>query len=48
MKWHLQLSKNNQIMVAKLAHNLVNTNSQNAQFYGKSPLCPCCKSTEEP
>ena len=36
------LSRNNQVMVAKLIHNLANTNAQNAKFYGKSPSCPCC------
>jgi hypothetical protein len=34
-------------MVAKLQHNLLNTNYQNARFYGKSPTCPCCLSHVE-
>ncbi len=42
-----RLSRPNQVMVAKLQHNLVNTNTQNARYYGKSSLCPCCLSTEE-
>jgi hypothetical protein len=42
-----QLSHPNQVMVRKLQHNLVNTNSQNAEYYGKSPCCPCCLSTKE-
>jgi hypothetical protein len=37
-----RLSRSQQVMVAKLQHNLVNTNSQNAHFYGKSSMCPCC------
>jgi hypothetical protein len=41
------LSRNNQIMTAKLVHKLVNTNVQNQLFYGRSPLCPCCKTTDE-
>ncbi len=41
------LSRANQVMVAKLQHNLINTNSQNAWYYGKSPLCPCCSTTAE-
>jgi hypothetical protein len=35
------LSHSNRVMVAKLQHNLINTNHQNARFYGKSPKCPC-------
>jgi hypothetical protein len=31
-------------MIAKFIHKLVNTNHQ---FYGKSPLCPCCESQDE-
>jgi hypothetical protein len=42
-----RLSRPNQVMVAKLQHNLVNTNSQNAKYYRKCHSCPCCKSTEE-
>lgn len=42
-----QLTRGNKIMVAKLIHKLVNTNKQNQLFYGKSPLCPCCQSSEE-
>jgi hypothetical protein len=42
-----RLSHPNQVMVTKLQHNLVNTNSQNAKYYGKSPSCPCCLSNEE-
>lgn len=33
-------------MVAKIAHNLANTNLQQAH-YGKCPLCPCCQSTDK-
>jgi hypothetical protein len=35
-------TKNSQMMIAKLIHNLVNTNQQNHKYYGKSPLCPSC------
>lgn len=42
-----QLTRGNQIMVAKLIYNIVNTNKQNHQFCGKSSLCPCCKSSDE-
>jgi hypothetical protein len=42
-----QLTHSNQIMVAKLIHNVVNTNIQNHKFYGKSPLCPCCHIKDE-
>ena len=41
------MTRNNKIMTAKLIHSLVNTNKQNQKFYGKSPLCPCCKTAEE-
>jgi hypothetical protein len=41
------LTTGNQIMVAKLIHNIVNTNQQNNQLYGKSPLCPCCTTANE-
>jgi hypothetical protein len=34
-----QLTRGNQIMVAKLIYNIVNTNKQNHQFYGKSSFC---------
>ena len=34
-------------MVAKLIYNIVNTKKQNHLFYGKSPLCPCCQSSDE-
>ncbi len=37
---HLQ--KGEQISFSKLTHGLLNTNSQNSKFYGKSGLCPCC------
>lgn len=30
------------MMIAKLIHNLVNTNKQNNKYYGTSPLCPSC------
>ncbi len=40
-------TKTNQIMIAKVIHKLVNTNHQNHQFYGKSPLCPCCETQDE-
>jgi hypothetical protein len=38
-KWH---TKNSQVMITKIIHNLVNTNQQNHKYYGKSPLCPSC------
>jgi hypothetical protein len=41
------LSRNNQVMVVKLIHNLVNINVQNAKLYGKSSSCPCCLSHDE-
>jgi hypothetical protein len=34
-------------MLAKIIHNLVNTNQQNHPYYGKSPVCPSCKTAEE-
>jgi hypothetical protein len=40
-------TRTNQIMIAKIIHNLVNTNYQNNKFYGKSPLCPCCQTSAE-
>ena len=40
-------TRTNQIMIAKIIHNLVNTNYQNHKFYGKSPLCPCCQTSVE-
>jgi hypothetical protein len=40
-------TRNNQIMIAKIIHKLVNTNYQNHKFYGKSPLCPCCQDSVE-
>jgi hypothetical protein len=41
------LTRGNQIMVAKLIHNIVNTNQQNSIFYGKSPIWPCCQTANE-
>jgi hypothetical protein len=43
----MKLSRTNQAMVAKLQHKIVNTNSQNAKYYGKSSLCPCCLNQDE-
>jgi hypothetical protein len=34
------LSRPNRVIVAKLQHNLVNTNSQNAKYYRKCNSCP--------
>ncbi len=34
-------------MVAKLIHNLANTNQQNSKYYGQSPQCPSCQSPIE-
>jgi hypothetical protein len=41
------LPRHKKIAMAKLIHNLVNTNLQNQKFYGKSPLCPSCQTSEE-
>lgn len=39
MRWHSN--------VAKLIHNLANTNVQNHRYYNKSPKCPCCTIADE-
>jgi hypothetical protein len=41
------LTRNNQIGISKLIHNLANTNRQNHLFYGASNQCPGCQSSEE-
>jgi hypothetical protein len=35
------------ITLTKLAHKLLNTNVQNKKLYGKSDICPCCRSSPE-
>ena len=35
------------IMMAKTADAIVNTNTQNAQFYRSSAMCPCCHTAKE-
>ena len=34
-------------MITKVIHKLVNTIHKSRQFYGKSPLCPCCETQDE-
>jgi hypothetical protein len=41
------MTKFQQIALAKLIHNLANTNYQNSLFYKSTPLCPLCKEHEE-
>jgi hypothetical protein len=41
------LTRQQKISVAKLVHNLVNTNRQNHLYYKTSPLCPICGLAEE-
>jgi hypothetical protein len=41
------LTRSQQITVAKLIHNLANTNVQNHRYYNKSPKCPCCTIVDE-
>jgi hypothetical protein len=41
------LRRQQKISVAKLVHNLVNTNHQNHLYYKTSPLCPICGVAEE-
>jgi hypothetical protein len=41
------LTRHQQIITAKLIHNLVNTNRQNFLYYQTSPLCPGCRQVEE-
>jgi hypothetical protein len=42
-----RLTRHQQILTAKLIHNLANTNRQNFLYYQQSPLCPGCQDTEE-
>lgn len=42
-----KMSRTRQITWAKLSHRLLQTNSQNARFYGAEPSCPCCNKVEE-
>jgi hypothetical protein len=42
-----RLTRAQQITMAKLIHNLANTNRQNFLYYTTSPLCPGCVMVEE-
>ncbi len=42
-----RLSRHQQITMAKLIHNLANTNRQSHLYYKTSPLCPGCTTEEE-
>jgi hypothetical protein len=42
-----QLTRFKQISLAKLIHNLANTNCQNHLYYKSSALCPGCKAVDE-
>lgn len=42
-----RITGHQQITLAKLIHNLANTNRQNFLYYKSSPLCPGCKAEDE-
>jgi hypothetical protein len=42
-----RLTRGNKISIAKLIHQLVNTNRQNSLYYGTTKLCPTCNLEEE-
>ncbi len=42
-----RLSRQQKISIAKIVHQLINTNKQNHIYYKDSPLCPCCKLENE-
>jgi hypothetical protein len=42
-----RMTKFQQIALAKLVHNLANTNRQNFLLYKSTPLCPICNKYEE-
>jgi len=39
--------RSHRISIAKLSHQLWNTNSQNHKYYGQNDLCPYCKQSSE-